>query len=209
MAGGQQSSTVSLNARAGALAMLVSAPLNLVLHLHGQTLAPLSYLSWLGLTFGILCFCEEMGSGKPLNRGGLVLFAAAFWANTTATFAADPAEIARAQVLYAFSTLGALVLWSVALMHRREAARAMGQIGAAVGSGALVLLVAAHLLLGASTIMGFSQLFSAFDQAGQGSLGNLVVIDAVLFAWCLAISLLLWTARIRASETGTHALSQK
>lgn len=198
MTGDQHISRGSTNGRIGALAMAVSAPANLVLHMHGQTLGPLSYVAWLVLSFGILCFCEEMGAGKPLNRAGLVLFAASFWANTMATFTVDPAMLARANLLYAFSALGAVVLWSIALMHRKEAVRAMGTVGAAVGGGALLLLIMAHLLLGASTIVGFSQLFAALDQSRQGPPYALTVIDAVICVWSLSTALLLWTGRVRA-----------
>ena len=193
----QNAPSVSLNARVGAVAMLVSAPANLILHMHDQLLAPLSYLAWLGLTFGLWCFCEEMGSRRPLNRAGLVLLAAAFWADTTATFAVDPISIARAHVLYAFAALGVLVVWSVALMHRQETARAMGMIGSVLGGGALVLLIVAHILLGASTIFGFSQLFLALDQVGPNSFNALVTIDAVVCVWCLAACFLLWTGKVR------------
>lgn len=197
MAGRQNQPTISLNARAGALVLSVSAPFNLILHMQGARLGPLSYASWLGVSFGVLCFCEEMGAGKPLNRAGLVLFAAAFCANTVALLAIDPSLVARAHLLYAFVTLGALVLWSVALMHRTKAAKAVGAVGAALGGGALVLLVAAHLLLGTATILGFSQLFAMLDEPSRSTFDALAMIDSVLCFWGLATSVLLWNVRLR------------
>ena len=190
-------STISLNARAGAVALLVSAPANLLLHMQGARLGASSYAAWLGVSFGILCFCEEMGPSRPLNRAGLVLFAAAFCADTVATLAADPVFVARAHLLYAFATLGALIFWSVALMHGTEIARAIGTVGAAVGGGALVLLIAAHLLLGTATIIGFSQLYATLDQPGGSTTGAVAIIDTVLCVWCLAIAVLLWRVRLR------------
>lgn len=197
MASPQTPSTLTLNARVGAAAMAIGAPLNLLLHMRGQALAPLSYAAWLGLSFGLLCFCDEMGAGKPLNRAGLVLFAAAFLGDTAATFAVDPAVIARARLLCAFTTLGALVLWSVALMHRAHFAKAIGAIGTAVGGGGLILLVAAHLLLGASTIFGFSELFAALDQSGRTAVNTLAVIDGLLCAWGFMAASLLGSGRLR------------
>jgi len=193
----QDRSTFSLNARTGALVLSVSAPLNLILHMQGARLGPLSYAVWLGVSFGILCFCEEMGPSKPLNRAGLILFAGAFCADTVATLAVDPNLVARAHLLYAFATLGALVLWSVALMHRTKIAKAVGSVGAAVGGGALVLLVAAHLLLGTATILGFSQLYATLDESGQSTFGALAMIDSILCVWSLSISVLLWNVRLR------------
>ena len=142
----QKPPAASLNSRVGALALTVCAPLNILLHLQGPSLGPLSYAVWVGLSFGLLCFCDEMGAARPLNRAGLVALAA---------------------------------------------------IGAVVGGGALVLLVGAHLLLGAATILGFSQLFAALQQPGHSTLAALVLIDSVLCAWSLPIAALLWTARLR------------
>jgi hypothetical protein len=194
MAGQQDPATISLDARVGALSLAVSGPLNLILHAQAQTLGPLSFATWLVLSFGVLCFCEEMGAGKPLNRAGLVLFAAAFCADTAAMLAVDPVVIARAHLLYAFTILGALVFWSVALMHRTQTAKMIGAIGTVVGAGALLLLVGAHLLLGVATIVGFSQLFLT---STRPTFAVLSVIDSVLLLWCVAISILLWSGRIK------------
>ena len=193
----QKPPAASLNSRVGALALTVCAPLNILLHLQGPSLGPLSYAVWVGLSFGLLCFCDEMGAARPLNRAGLVALAAAFCAETLMTLSVDRTVVARASVLYAFAVLGAVIFWSGALMHRRQTARAIGAIGAVVGGGALVLLVGAHLLLGAATILGFSQLFAALQQPGHSTLAALVLIDSVLCAWSLPIAALLWTARLR------------
>jgi len=197
MAGHEDRTAISRNARMGALFLTVGAPMNLFLHMQGARLGPLSYASWLGVSFGTLCFCEEMGASKPLNRAGLVLFAAAFCADTMATVAIDPSLVARSHLLYAFAILGALVFWSVALMHRTKTAKAVGAVGAAVGGGAIGLLVAAHLLLGTATILGFSQLFATLDEPGRSTFDALATIDSILCVWCLSASVLLWNVRLR------------
>lgn len=199
MASSMNNPAPSRNARGAAVALLVGGPLNLFLHLLGPGLGPLSYVSWLVVSFGILCFCQEMGAARPLNRAGMVLFAAAFCANTLAMLAVDPATIVRAQLLYAFAVLGALVFWSVALMHRTKTARAVGAVGTTVGGGALLLLLAAHLLLGSVTVAGFSQLFSALSEPARPTFAALVVIDSLLCVWCLSASVLLWTTRLAAA----------
>ena len=188
--------TISLNARVGAFLLAVCSPLKLILHLQGTSLVPLRYACWLGATIGVLCFCDEMGPNKPLNRAGLVLFAAAFCANTAGVVAVDPVMMARVQLLYAFTTLGAVLLWSVALMHRRRAARKVGIIGTAISGGAIALLIAAHLLLGTASVLGFSQLFRALGDPGRNTAGALTGIDALFCLWGLIISALLWTKRL-------------
>jgi len=185
----------SLNARAGALALAIGAALNLGLRLAGPMLAPLNYLGWLVAAFGVWCFCDEMGLARPLNRAGMVLFAAAFCANTVALLTVDPAAAARADRLYAFTALGALLLWSVAMMHRRSATRAAGMVGASVGVGAIVLLVVAHVLVGTATIFGFSELFS--PEATAVPTSALATVDGLLAAWSLAAAALMWSGRLR------------
>ena len=185
-----------LNARAGAVALALGAPMNLLLHLQGARLAPLAYAAWLVFSFGALCFAGEMGAERPLNRAGLVAFAAAFCADTVALVAAG-AE-ARARLLYAFCLLAALLFWSVALMHRARTARAVGSVGAALGGAAIALLIAAHLLVGTATIAGFSQLFAALGDPGQATAGALLAIDAVACLWAFAVAILLWRGQLRA-----------
>jgi hypothetical protein len=197
MADQHAAASTSLNARVGALVLAIGAPLNLVLHMQGARLGPLSYLAWLAVSFGVLCFCDGMGADRPLNRAGLVLFAAAFCADTLALLSVDPSVVARAHLLYAFVVLGSLLLWSVALMHRTNAARAIGAVGATVGGGAILLLVAAHLLVGTATILGFSQLFTALDDPNRAATAALALIDTVLCLWCLTTAVLLWRGRLR------------
>jgi hypothetical protein len=194
-----EQSGASLNARSGAVALAVSAPINLVLHGQGLALGPLAYLFWLALSFGVWCYCSEMGAARPLNRAGLVLFAAAFIADTAVLISTDPGLIARARLVYAFATLGAVVVWSVAMMHRTGPAKLAGSVGAWLGAGALVVLVAAHLLIGVVTVFGFSQLFEAVGHQAADPRGALTVIDGVLCAWSLTAAGLLWADRLRSS----------
>jgi len=189
--------TISLNARLGAVALALGAPLNLILHTQTAKLGPLSYAAWLVLSFGVLCFCDEMGAGRPLNRAGLLAFAAAFCADTIALLDVNAGSDARAHVLYAFCVLASLVFWSVALMHRRRSARTVGSVGAVLGGAALALLVVAHLLLGTVTILGFSRLFTALSDPNQAGASALLLIDAAACVWALAVAVLLWNGRLR------------
>ena len=83
------------------------------------------------------------------------------------------------------------------MMHRTPLVRAIGSVGAGLGGVALVLLVAAHLLLGTITIVGFSQLFAALDDPTKSAAGALAAIDAVACIWALGVAALLWTGRLR------------
>lgn len=193
-------SRASLNARSAAAALVVGAPMTLILHLQGSMLAPLAYLFWLILSFGVMGFCSEMGAARPLNRAGLVLFSAAFIADTSVLVSADPGLTSRARLLYAFAILGAVLFWSAALIHRTGPAKKAGTVGAWLGGGALAILLAAHLLAGVVTVFGFSQLFSALEHPTEDPRAALTVIDAVLCAWSLGAAGLLWSDRLRSQE---------
>lgn len=191
--------TISLNARIGAITLAVFAPIHFLLSMHGPTLAPLAFASWLGVSVGILCLCEELGSAKPLNRAGLVLFGAAFCARALMAVTVDSPLHARAQLLFAFVMMGALLFWSMALMHRHQAPRTVGILGAAVTGSTLALILTAHLLVGSATIWGFSGLFTALSNPTLYPLGALTSINAILCLWGLVSSYLLWTQKLRSA----------
>ena len=192
----------SPHTRVAAATLAIGALANLGLRLGGPMLAPLNYAAWLVVGFGAWSFGEAMGLARPLNRAGMLLFAAAFCAATVALLAADPATLVRAQRLYAFAVLGALIFWSVAMMHRRSAVRTTGLVGASVGAGAIGLLVVAHVLLGTATVFGFSQLFS--DQPGGAPTSALAAIDGLLALWSLAAAALMWTGRLLPGSPGSE-----
>lgn len=53
--------------------------------------------------------CDELGSAKPLNRAGLILFGTAFCARLLMTVGAEPGLYIRAELLFAFSLMSALL----------------------------------------------------------------------------------------------------
>ncbi len=188
------------NARTGAVALGLFAPLHCLVNLQGAALAPLAFASWLGVSFGILCLTEELGAARPLNRAGLVLFAAAFCARLLMAVAVDPALQARVQLLFAFAILGALLFWSAALMHRPRTPRVAGILGAAVAGSTLALILAAHLLVGSVTISGFSALFAAVSDPTRETLRAMTTINVILGLWGLAGAGLLWRNALRSGN---------
>lgn len=191
---------ISRNARMGAIALAFFAPIHFVVSLAGAELAPMAFACWLGISFGILCLCEELGAAKPLNRAGLVLFGAAFCARLLMTVATEPTFHARAELLFAFAAIGALLLWSVALMHRPQAPRTVGILGSAIAGSTLGLILLAHLLVGTATIWGFGALFAALSSPARDTRGATLTINATLALWGLVTSGLLWRHSLRTAS---------
>jgi len=188
------------NARTGAIALTLFAPLHCLAGLAGATLAPPGFACWLGISFGILCLCEELGAAKPLNRGGLVLFGAAFCARLLMTIAVEPALQVRAELVFAFAAMGALLLWSVALMHRPFAARAIGMLGAGFAGLALGLILLAHLIVGSAAMWGFGALFAALADPTHDTRTAMLTLNAILALWGVLTSGLLWTYDFRSAS---------
>ena len=185
------------NARTGAIALAVFAPLHFIVSLAGAKFGPMAFACWLGISFGILCLCEELGAAKPLNRAGLVLFGAAFCARLLMTVTVEPALYVRAELLFAFAAMGALLFWSVALVHRPRAPRTVGILGSALAGSMLGLILVAHLLVGTATIWGVGALFAALSSPTQDTREAMLTINAILALWSLITSGLLWRYSLR------------
>jgi hypothetical protein len=191
--------TISRNARTAAIALALFAPMHGVAVLAGAKFAPLAFACWLGISFGVLCLCDELGAAKPLNRAGLVAFGAAFVARALMLVASDAALLVRAELLFAFALMGALLFWSVALMHRPHAPRAIGLFGTAIAGSTLVLIILAHLLVGSASIWGFGALFSALSNPMVDTRGAMTTINAIVALWGLVVAGLLWKQTLRSA----------
>lgn len=183
---------ITRNARTGAISLAVFAPIHCFAGLAGAMFGPMGFASWLGISFGILCLCEELGAAKPLNRAGLILFGAAFCARSLMAVAVEPTLYVRAQLLFAFAIMAALLFWSLALMHRPQAPRTAGVLGTAIAGSTLGLILLTHLMLGGATIWGFGALFAALSSPTRDTGGAMLTINAVLTLWSLITSRLLW-----------------
>ncbi|SDC04282.1 hypothetical protein SAMN05444678_101202 [Sphingomonas sp. YR710] len=191
---------IGRNARTGAIALAIFAPAHCLAGLAGAIFAPAAFACWLGISFGILCLCDELGAAKPLNRAGLVLFGAAFSARLLMVVTVEPATHVRAELIFAFATMGALLLWSVALMHRPRAPRTVGIFGTAIAGSTLALILSAHLLMGSATIWGFGTLFAALSTPTIDTRGAMAVINAILSLWGLVTAGLLRAHSLRAAQ---------
>jgi len=187
---------ISRNAQVGAIALALSATLGAAIIWRGPGLVPLRIVALFGTALGLVCLCDELGAGRPLNRAGLILFAGAFCAKLLMLVSADPLTAARATITYAFAMFGALLLWSVALLHHSGAAKRMGALGTAASIASIAFLIAGHLAVALGSLAGFAGLYAALDGSAEKARSASVTIETIAWLWCLAASGLLWHSPI-------------
>jgi hypothetical protein len=128
-------------------------------------LGPLRLLSVALSAFAAWSFCDEMGLRKPLNRAGFVFFAIAAATKVELVLGVDAEYRGRYFLLYSAFLLSALLLWSVALLHRQRTLKVVGAIGVAASLAPIIALVVGHLVVGAGAFLGLGALLAA----GHGS----------------------------------------
>jgi hypothetical protein len=191
--------STTLNARAGGLALLAGALLQLLASLLGALAAPWAYATWLFFVFGALCLCQELGASRPLNRAGLVLLGSALCARTVMTVIPEPIVKVRAELSFALALMAAILFWSVALMHRSSRPRIVGLFGTLLSGSTLLLLLAAHIFLGGVAFLGFAEIFRALADPNMDIYRPMIVLTAIGCLWSCAIALLLWTRNVSAA----------
>ncbi len=154
----------------------------------------------LGITsFGVWCLADEMGAKKPLNRAGLVFFAFAAIARMIALVDRTNPGQAGFLLLYTFALLLAVLLLSIAFLHRGGNVRRAGALGALGTLAPLLVLVAGHFFVGLGTAVGVSALYGLSASVKPEDAAILPVIDILLLIWGLVAALFLWRGDI-ASE---------
>lgn len=191
---------VSVNARLGAFALLIGSSVQLIASIAAAMSAPWAYAGWLIFAFGAMCFCQELGPARPLNRAGLILLAATVCFRSFLVLELSATLSARAKLAFVLAGFGAMLFWSVALMHRTERAHTVGVFGLSIAGGGIVLLLSAHLALGIAGIAGFVKLFDAVHQPDADYSQALVSISILLSLWSLAVAWLLLTTLLQSSS---------
>lgn len=188
----------SLNAKAGAVALGAAAFMTLLLSHTAVSLAPLRLLTLAVAAFAAWAFCDEMGFRKPLNRAGFVFFAIAAATKVQMALGLVAPFVGRYHLLYAAFLLVAVLLWSVALLHRQRDLKIVGAVGVAASLIPLVALVVGHLALGFGAAIGVDALLSAAEGAAPANPGFVTLVERVFGLWGYAAAWLLWRGHIKA-----------
>jgi len=199
----------SPNARVSAVTIIVGAGIHLAASMLEQLAAPWAFLGWLMFVFGSIGLCQELGVSKPLNRAGLLFMSAAFCARIVMVVSPAASTEIRTQLMSAFASLAPILFWSLALMHRSDRPRTVGAFGVILSGSALLLLLTAHVVVGAITMLGFSDIFSALHDPGKSTRRAMETVAVILVIWSLIIAFLLWTRDLRRAlrESSTALIS--
>ena len=188
--------TSSLNAKVGAVALVAGAFLTLLMSHFAEPLAPLRLLVLGLMAFAAWSLCDEMGMRKPLNRAGFVFFAIAVAVKVQIVLGVAADIAGRYQLLYAAFLLAALLLWSVAFLHRQRTLKVIGAFGVLASLGPIVVLVVGHVV-GAGALLGVGAMLSAAEGSAPADLGFVTLIERIFGLWGYCAGWLLWRGHIQ------------
>jgi hypothetical protein len=189
----------SLNARVSSVALVVGTVALVGLAAQKSSIAPLRLLPMAVLAFGTWAFCDEMGMRKPLVRAGFLAFMFATFAPASAIVDVHSSSLGRLYLLYAFGVMIAMLLWSVAYLHRQRELKVAGALGALVSVTPIVALIVGHIALGAGAAMGIGALLAATDGEELRDFSAINTVDSVFGLWAVLTAWFLRRGHIRAS----------
>lgn len=189
----------TVNAKVGAVALAGSAFLTLLLSHFAAALAPLRLLALAASAFAAWCFCDEMGMRKPLNRAGFVVFVIAVAVKVQLILGIGAHQVGRYSLLFAAFSLLAVLLWSVAFLHRQRSVKVVGAVGVLATALPIAALVAGHLAVGAGAFLGVKALLAAGDGAALTDRSFVTLVERVFGLWGYVAAWLLWRGHIAAA----------
>jgi hypothetical protein len=155
------------------------------------------------VAFAVWAFCDEMGIHKPLNRAGFVFFTLAILARTQTILGVSNEVLARYYLLYTTFMLSAILLWSVAFLHREQTLKVLGTVGIAGRVATPTLLIAGHLAVGAGAMLGVGAMLAATNGSALTDLSFVSLIERMFGLWGYVIAWLLWRGHIQQSPPVT------
>ena len=193
----------SANAKTAAVALVAAAFMTLLLTHLSVPLAPLRLLTLAIAAFAVWAFCDEMGMKKPLNRAAFVFFAIAAIAKVQIALGLAAQVAGRYDLLYAAFLLVAVLLWSVAFLHRQRALKVVGAVGVLATAFPIGAIVVGHLVVGAGAALGVRAILAATSGAAPSDLGFVTLVERIFGLWAYAAAWLLWRGYIVAPSAGT------
>lgn len=188
----------SVNAKVGAVALGAAALMTLVLSHTSAPLAPLRLLA-LGITaFAAWAFCDEMWLRKPLNRAGFVFFALAAGAKVQIALGLAALVAGRYYLMYSAFLLLAILLWSVAFLHRQRTLKVLGAVGLFASLAPIAAIVIGHIAVGFGAAIGVGAMLAGTDGIAPSDLSFVTLVERIFGLWAYVAAWLLWRGHIKA-----------
>jgi hypothetical protein len=184
------------NARVAAVALAAGAFMTLLLSHFDASLAPLRILTLAIAAFAAWAFCDEMGLRKPLNRAGFVVFAIALIAKVQISLGVETQFVGRYYLLYAAFLLLAMLLWSVAFLHRKRGLKVVGAVGVFAALTPIAAIIAGHIIVGLGAGIGVGSLLSSTEGGMPSDLSFVTMAERIFGLWAYVASWLLWRGHI-------------
>lgn len=192
--------TTSFNAKVAAVSLAAAALMTLVLTHFSFSLAPLRILALALAAFAAWAFCDEMGLKKPLNRAGFVFFIIAIITKVQIALGLSEQVIARYYLLYTAFLLLAIVLWSLAFLHRQRSLKIVGAVGLVASLLPIGIIILGHIVVGVGTAFGIGALVSVTNENSLSDLSFVTLVERIFGLWAYVAAWLLWRGHIRSSN---------
>lgn len=186
----------TLNARVGAVTLAAGALMTLLLSHTAVSLAPLRLLALAVAAFAVWAFADEMGIRKPLNRAGLVFFSIAAVAKVQVALGVEAQFAGRYLLLYAAFLLLAVLLWSVAFLHRQKELKVVGAVGVLATLTPIAAIVVGHVVVGVGATLGVGSLLAATNGLAPGDTSFVTMVERIFGLWSYVAAWLLWRGHI-------------
>jgi len=192
--------TKTLNAKVASVALAFSALLTLLLTHTSVPLAPLRIITIAIATIAVWAFVDEMGVRKPLNRAGLVCFAIAVLCKIQISLGIDQSILGKYLLSYSAFLLLAVLLWSVAFLHRKKALKYVGAIGLAATIAPLLAILLGHIAVGYGAFLGVGAILAASNGSIVQDAGFVVVVERIFGLWAYVAAFMLWRGHIVSTQ---------
>ncbi len=193
--------TQTQNAKVAAVTLTIAAFLTLAMTHTAVSLAPLKILTLALATIAVWAFSDEMGIHKPLNRAAFVCFAVAAATRIQVALGVSPLLSARYYLLYAAFMLLAMLLWSVAFLHRQRELKVVGTLGLLATLLPIAAIIVGHLVVGVGAIVGVSSLLTATQDGNLTDMRFVVTVERIFGLWGYVTAWLLWRGHVSNSSS--------
>jgi len=186
----------TLNARVSAWTLVIGTFFQALLSTSSLPLTPMHLLALAIITTGAWAFVDEMGAHKPLVRAGFVVFCGAAFARAIALIDVSSASLGRFYLLYAYASMLAMFMWSVAYLHRQRTLKVAGSVGVLASLAPIAALIAGHIFVGAGALFGIDALMPASEGANLTNYAAINAVDYLLCGWAVVTAWFLLSGRI-------------